>query len=177
MKDTLRSKVFNVVEPYVNDQGVIAPGTYQATIKSIHTDIVGVAVDRLTPNRVLNQRPPLLDPIESFLPRQTSCALARLRSGFSIGLKDYQLRIGNVDNDTCPDCGAASQSVSHIFSCPSHPTRLAVEDLWENPWDVAEFLRSTPGFSFLPDPGPRPSRRRRRRRPPPEPPPLAMQQS
>ena len=176
-KETLRSSVFHLVEPYVNDQGIIAPGTYQATIKAIHTDIVSEAVDRLAPNRVLQQRPPLVHPINDYLPRETQCALRRLRSGFSISLRDYQLRIGNIADDLCPDCGTEPQSVRHLFNCPAFPTRLAVDDIWENPWDTAEFLRSTPSFSFLPDPGPRPSRasrRGRRRRPPPEPPPLIM---
>ena len=177
MKKTLRSKVFKVVEPYLNDQGVVSPGTYPAVIKSIHTDIVSQAVDRLEPNRVLNERAPLLNPIAAHLPRETDCAMSRLRSGFSIALKDYQHRIGKIDDDLCPDCGAEAQTVNHVFSCPSNPTSLAADDLWEKPWDTAEFLRSTPSFNFLADPGPRPSRRRRGRRPPPEPPPLTPRQN
>ena len=174
-KDTLRSKVFHLVEPYVNENGVISPGTYAETLKNIHTDIVSEVVDRLAPNRVLTRRPSLVDPIENFLPRLTKTTLRRLRSGFCAVLKDYQLRIGKVNDDLCPDCGRDSHTVIHLFNCSSFPTRLTEDDIWEKPWDVAEFLRSTPSFSFLPDPGPRPSRpsrRRRRGRPPPEPPPL-----
>ena len=176
MKETLRSKVYDIVEPHLNENGVITPGTYGPTIKAIHTQIVSEVVDRFTPNRVLDQRPPLVHPIEESLPRRTRCTLRRLRSGFCANLRDYQLKLRKVLSDVCPDCGNQPQTVEHLFNCPSFPTRLAADDLWENPWDAAVFLRSTPTFSFLEDPGPRPSRRRRNRRPPPEPPPLMPRQ-
>ena len=38
------------------------------------------------------------------------------------------------------DCGVASHSVEHLFNCQSHPTQLIVQDLWDNPAAVADFL-------------------------------------
>ena len=168
---TLRSKVIDLVEPHLNQQGVVAPGTYTQVLKAIHTQVVSDAVDKLEPNRVLQLRPPLVHPVEEQFSRLTNSTLRQLRSGFCAKLRDYQRLLGRLDDDACPDCGNESQTVIHLFNCPSYPTRLAEADLWDNPWDVVTFLRSTPTFSFLDDPGPRPSRRRRRR-PPPWPPPL-----
>ena len=171
MKHTLRSKCFPIVEPYLQD-GIIPASSYKETISKIHTDIVSDTVDAQGPNRVLNGRPPLINPNEAYLPRQTRAVLARLRSGFCSDLKDYQLRLGRSDDDLCPECRLNPASSSHIFSCPSHPTNLTTTDLWEKPWEVAQLLASFQAFDNLPPPGPPPPPRpRRRRRPPPEPPP------
>ncbi len=175
-KQTLRSKVFDLVEPHLNEQGIIAPGTYGHTIKAIHTQVVSEVVDRLSDNRVLHQRPPLVHPMEKQFSRQTRSVLRQLRSGFCAKLRDYQVLLGRPGDDLCPDCRNDPQTVEHLFNCTSHPTRLAADDIWENPWDAVTFLRSTPTFSFLEDPGPRPPRRRRFRRPPPWPPPLVAGQ-
>ena len=40
MKDTLRLKVFDLAEPHLREQEVIAPGAYGPTIKAIHTHTV-----------------------------------------------------------------------------------------------------------------------------------------
>ena len=173
MKHTLQSKVSDVVQPYLNADGVIEPGTYKATIDSIHTDIVSDAISRLAPNRILNCAPPVIDNKENYLPRITRATLAQLRSGFCSRLNDYQFKIGERPNDLCPECGTVTHSSQHLFECPSFPTNLSVEDLWTNTWAVASFLSTLPSFDFLPSPGPPPPpppRRRRRLRPPPLPP-------
>ena len=173
MKETLRSKVIHQVEPYLDANGVIALGTYQQTIQSIHTDVVASAVNRLAPNRVLGRNPPEIDSRENYLPRITRSTLAQLRSGFCSRLNSYQFKIGRSDSDLCPECGTTSHTSNHLFACPSHPTDLVVEDLWTNTWAIADFLPSLPSFNFLPaagPPPPPPRRRQRRHRPPPLPP-------
>ena len=40
MKQTLRPKVFEEVRPYLHANGLIAPGMYSSSIKSIHNDVV-----------------------------------------------------------------------------------------------------------------------------------------
>ena len=173
MKHTVRSKVLPLVEPYLNADGVIEPGTYQNTIQAIHTDVVSSAIQKLAPNRVLGRAPPVIDIRESYLPRITRSTLAQLRSGFFSRLNSYQFKIGRLDNDLCPECGAASHTSSHLFECPARRTNLKVEDLWKDTWSVAAFLPSLPSFDFLPPPGPPPpppGRRRPRPRPPPIPP-------
>jgi len=37
-------------------------------------------------------------------------------------------------------CGVAPHSVEHLFNCQSHPMQLTVQDLWNNPAVVADFL-------------------------------------
>ena len=172
MKQTLQSKVGPLVEPYLNALGVVEPGTYRTTIQSLHTDVVADATRHFAPNRVLGRKPPDIDPRETYLPRLTRSTLAQLRSSFCARLNSYQFKIGQVNSDTCPECGTAPHTTNHLFDCPSHPTNLRVEDLWTNSWAAAAFLSSLPSFDFLPAPGPPPPPRgrRSRRRPPPLPP-------
>ena len=169
MKETLRSKVLHRVQPYLDQNGEVAPGTYGDTIKAIHTDIVREAIQRQDPNRVLNASAPAISWTEKSLQRQTRTALTQLRSGFCAKLKDYQFRIGKAQDDLCPDCFIDPQTASHIFECPARRTQLVVEDLWRFPTDVASFLSSHPSFDVPPPPPP--PARRRRGRPPPDPPP------
>ena len=173
MKETLQSKLLDVVRPYLNEHGVIDPGSYNDTLRSIHCDIVSQTVDGFVSNRVLNAPPPPLDPNDRFLPRLTRATLCQLRSGHCARLQDFLHRIGRADDDLCPECRGATHSTSHLFSCPSFPTSLDVSDLWSKTWCVAVFLQTLPSFSFLPSPGPPPPPpyRRRRGRPPPAPPP------
>ena len=43
----------------------------------------------------------------------------------------------------CPECGVAPHFVEQLFNCQSHPTQLTVQDLWDNPAVVADFLNLT----------------------------------
>jgi len=49
-------------------------------------------------------------------------------------------RITTGVSDVCPECGVAPHSVEHLFNCSDHPTQLTVQDLWDNPAEVADFL-------------------------------------
>ena len=53
MKETLQLKVSDLVAPYLDPNGCIAPGTYHPTISGIHSDVVTDAIGKLVPNRVL----------------------------------------------------------------------------------------------------------------------------
>ena len=122
MKETLRSKCLSVVEPYLNADGVVERGTSRTVISSIHTDIVQSTIDSLEPNRVLNAKPPPIDPQETFLPRQTRTTLSQLRSGHCARLQSYQYKIGSSASNVCPDCQAQPHTTSHLFECTAHPT-------------------------------------------------------
>ena len=179
MKATLQSACIGDVEPFLTD-GVVDFRAYKQITDEIHKKVVDEAIEGLGPNRVLGNRPPLIDPSETALPRQTRAVLSQLRSGHCAKLQSYLHFIGRAADDLCPSCRAVAHSVDHLFSCPSHPTTLTTTDIWENPWDVATFLATLPSFSGLPDPGPPPPPRprpRQRRRPPPEPPPTTGTQS
>ena len=167
MKETLRSKVFSLVEPYVDDGGIVQQERVREVMDRIHTDVVRETMGRLAHNRVLNQRPPKVNPNEKTLPRKTRVILAQLRSGHCARLRDYQYKIGKVPDDRCPDCDLDTQNVEHLFSCPARRTGLSVEDLWTNPREVAFFLSSHPAFDCVPPPATPPPRRRRRRGRPP----------
>ena len=169
LRETFRTKSFDLVQPFLNELNLVTPGTYPAIKNALHTAVVEQAIDDLAPNRVLNGRPPLVYPNDVLLPRITQTTLTQLRSGHCARLKDFQLRIGKATDDLCPDCRGAAQSTCHLFDCPSFPTSLAPIDLWENPWDAAIFIQQSPSFDFLPPPGPVPPRRLPPRRPPPAP--------
>ena len=171
LRHTLRSKVIGDVEPYLEDDGTISGSNFHKVKDNLHTDIVRKAISRSSVNRVIGRKPPPININENHLPRASRVALSQLRSGHCARLRDYQLKyLKKVADDLCPNCQLDSQSVSHLFDCPAKPTTLTSEDLWNNPWGVADFLRSLPEFSDLPPPDPPPPRRRPPPRPPPAPP-------
>jgi len=55
-------------------------------------------------------------------------------------LSTYMDRITTGVSDVCPECGVAPHSVEHLFNCSTRPTQLTVQDLWDNPAEVADFL-------------------------------------
>ena len=170
-KETLQSKCWDLVEPYLQD-GVIPPNTYRDTLNKIHSKVVSDSITNISPNRILNAPAPKIDAQESYLPRQCRAVLAQLRSGFCAKLRNFQYRIGGSDDDTCPDCQTTAASTNHLFDCTSHPTNLTTKALWERPWEAISHISNFQGFNSLPAVGPPPPPRRRHgRRPPPEPPP------
>ena len=76
----------------------------------------------------------------SQLPRSVRTTLAQLRSGHCWLLNSYKARITSGISDVCPECGVAPHCVEHLFNCQSHPTQITVQDLWDNPVVVADFL-------------------------------------
>jgi len=82
----------------------------------------------------------MISPLESLLPLSVRTTLAQLRSGHFQLLNSYKARITCGMSDVCPECGMAPHSVEHLFNCQSHPTQLTVQDLWDNPAAVADFL-------------------------------------
>ena len=165
MKQLLQNACIDDVDPFLVD-GSIPPGSYPAAKQSIHSAYVHRAIRNNANNNILGGRLPTVNKAEKSLPRHTRCVLSQLRSGHCAHLNSYLHRIGRVPSPTCPDCGAADHTVPHIFSCPSHPTRLSPRSLWTKPVEAATFLLTLPSFSDLPPlVPPRPP-------PPPEPPPL-----
>ena len=157
IRHTLQSKFLPVVSPYLSEEGSLPPEDYGATLKELHSNAVEAAVANSRPNRVLGVPPPDINPEEISLPRASRTALSQLRSGFSSSLQDYLYRIGRSQSPACPECGADSQSVAHLFVCPAFPTDLSPVDLWVRPCRVADFLSLLPFFSHLsrpPEPGP-----------------------
>ena len=94
MKETLRSKCFDEVQPFLDERGKIPPGHYHPVKNALHTKIVAETINSLGVNRVLNRRPPLIDKSEVSLPRIVRVTLSQLRSGFCARLKSFQFRIG-----------------------------------------------------------------------------------
>ena len=162
---TLRSKLFtpSFYRSYTDtgtSSGIVPAPSYRSTIKNIHTDSVRRAMAALPPNKVLNSRPPLVDPEEQSLPRSYRVTLSRLRAGWCPALNSYQAAIGRSPSNRCPSCGLASHTTNHLFSCPAHPTHLTVENLWDRPREAAHFVAGLPYFNLPP-----------LESPPPEPPP------
>jgi hypothetical protein len=165
LKETLFSRYGHELTPYLNDDGIIAEVSYNRTREAIHTKAVERAIRAQGPNRLLGHRPPIVADSERSLPRAFQTTLNQLRSDFCSALKSYQFFINRAIDDICPECQGASQTVSHIFSCPSFPTNLRPIDIWRNPVSVANFIGTLPAFDYLPPLVPVPPP------PPPEPPP------
>jgi hypothetical protein len=65
-------------------------------------------------------------------------------------LQTYLITIKRANDQICPECRVDNDSVSHVFQCPTHPTRLTKIDLWKRPVEVANFLSNLAAFSHLP---------------------------
>ena len=168
LKHTLRSKVIEDVRPYLESDGTAREGSFSYIKNAFHTDIVSKVVRDLAPNRVLGHPPVAVSKSEIYLPRLIRATLSQLRSGACACLKDFQLKLGKVQEDTCSVCGLFPETVKHLFDCPARPTQLCERDLWDNPREAADFLSSHPAFDFPPLGSP--PRLRKRPRPPSLPP-------
>ena len=164
MKPTLQSSHLATVAPFLRADGTLDPAEYNNTLKAIHTKSVKDVINRLGSQSVLGRIPPAISQSERTLNRQERTTLAQLRAGRCRRLNDYRHMLGQVENALCPECLFRRHTSFHLFNCDGRPTNLTVEDLWNNPVDVIQFLRSLPSFSFL-----LPPEQPHSPRPPPEP--------
>ena len=170
MKHTLSSAFQSGFESSLVN-GVLPEGAYPETLKSIHTAYVQASITNIGNHPLLNEPAPPVDKSEASLPRVTRSTLSQLRSGCSISLESYKMKINLAQSSACPECGADDHSTPHLFNCPSFPTQLQIRDLWLRPCRVAQHLSLIPSFSHVPSVRP-PARPPPLIRPPPEPPPL-----
>ena len=138
MKDTLMKYNSEVVP--LSAEGITDVDTYHDCLHTLHSQAVVEAKTNFVPNRVLGALPPDISPLESLLPRSVRTTLAQLCFGHCRLLNSYKACITSDVSDVCPECGVAPHSVEHLFNCQSHPTQLTVQDLWDNPAAVADFL-------------------------------------
>ena len=135
MKETLYTKHRNTVEPMMvkNDR--------KATLQALHTDAVDKAVRSQERNVVLDGRPPPISSSEKELSRRERSTLAQLRSGHCRLLGSYKSRIKkDASLNVCSDCGISPHDVTHLFTCPAHPTTMIPSDLWNRPTDIVREL-------------------------------------
>jgi hypothetical protein len=150
LKETLSSRYMKVVEPYLNQNGIMAEVSYKRAIESIHTSAVRNAIKKQKINPLIGRIPPPVNVSEERLSRTFRTTLSQLRSTYCSALKSYQAKIRNTNDDTCPECNSAPQTVLHLFSCTAYPTQLKPIDLWHNPILIARLLISIPTFDHLP---------------------------
>ena len=135
MNETLYTKHRNTVEPMMvkNDR--------KATLQALHTDAVDKAVRSQERNVVLDGRPPPISSSEKELSRRERSTLAQLRSGHCRLLGSYKSRIKkDASLNVCSDCGTSPHDVTHLFTCPAHPTTMIPSDLWNRPTDIVREL-------------------------------------
>jgi hypothetical protein len=65
---TLQSKFGHVVEPYLNEDGVLSPVLYKRTLNTIHTQVVDKNKKSLV-SKLLGSVPPEISELEKTLPR------------------------------------------------------------------------------------------------------------
>ena len=129
--------------------------------KTIHTRALRAAISSRRPNGVLSAEAPEVDQEETTLPRQTRTTLAQLRSGYCSSLNTHKFRINTSPTPACPCFRQADHTTQHLFDCLEHPTGLTPLDLWQQPGEAVEFLKTWPCLDRL-----------YRARPPSEPPPI-----
>jgi len=139
MKKTLKECFSSEIQELIPDI-VLNTEDYKKGLKHIHTKYVSETIDQLQHNKVLNRRPPEVNKQERSLSRKTRCILSQLRSGYSTYLNSYMSRIDSNIQNTCPNCQGTPHDTLHIFNCPSKPTHLTPDSLWDKPQEAANFL-------------------------------------
>ena len=114
---------------------------HKQVLQTLHTEAVEATLANREPNKVLNARPPEINPEEQSLSRKSRTELARLRAGYSRNLMSYMSSINEEVQDICPKCSASPHNTAHLFECRENPTHLTVKDLWTKPKEVSEFLK------------------------------------
>ena len=137
---TIKSKLGASIEHLVPSGG-LSWESYRAGLKSIHQTGVTEALQSYQPNILLRGYPPPINTLKRNLPRSARCTLVQLRSGYSLLLNSYKSKLDPDTVDSCPDCAASPDNTSHLFNCPSNPTQLSPESLWQDPIAAAKFLR------------------------------------
>ena len=98
------------------------------TLQEVHTSFVNRAIDNMTANRVLNNRPlPINDEKTQLLRRRAT--ILQLPSGHCKLLYPYKRRLKLNDSSSCPDCGIDPQDVPHLCNCTAYPTDLSPVNL------------------------------------------------
>jgi hypothetical protein len=86
---TLQSRFEHVVQPYLNDDGVLREISYKRTLKGMHTKVVSDN-KRLIVSKLLSVAPQDINPEEETLPRLKRCVLTQVRSTYCKNLQTYQ---------------------------------------------------------------------------------------
>ena len=79
--------------------------------------------------------------ILEFVSKLDDDLLLLLRSGHCRLLGSYKSRIKkDASLNVCSDCGTSPHDVTHLFTCPAHPTTMIPSDLWNRPTDIVREL-------------------------------------
>jgi hypothetical protein len=103
MKETLSSRFFESVEPYLRG-GIVPTGLYNKIKGKIHTAAVRDFLAFAPPNDILGVKRPEIDPSEQSLPRAYRTVLSQLRGDKCSSLRSYMYYIKATDDNTCPNC-------------------------------------------------------------------------
>ena len=86
IRSTLQSSFSPIVSHLLNTEGVLPPEEYRGALKSLHTSAVETAIAALTPNRILLEPPPPIDPGEKSLLRPSPYHSVTAPIGLLVGL-------------------------------------------------------------------------------------------
>jgi hypothetical protein len=161
LKETLASKFHDTIENHLLN-GIVPETSYNRIRNDNHTSAVRDYLSSAAPNKA--GRPPEVSISEQTLSQAYRHTLAQLKDNRCSSLRTYQFFIKKTNDDICPSCHLAPETVLHLFSCSTNPTHLNLLAMWRIPVEAARFLSTHPHFNHLP-PAHLPPR------PPPEPPP------
>jgi hypothetical protein len=147
MRPTLQHRFTKEIEQYTN-KGVELALNYKKDVKAIHTKAVSSALSTREHNHVLGVPAPEVHPSDkTLLHALTMCQLC---SGHCNALQSYKHKINSSVDVSCPGCHNSTNTVVHLFNCPSAPTPLQPIDMCVRLRKVAEYALSLHLFSDLP---------------------------
>ena len=98
MKETILTRHNQTVLP-------LLANNKKDTLQAIHTSFVNGAIDNMTDNGVLTNRPPPINDKNTHLSRRQRATLSQLCSGHCKLLYSYKKQLKLTDSSSCPDCG------------------------------------------------------------------------
>ena len=124
----------------------------RSTISHIHTHLTTAALSNKPNNKILQEPPPPLTPIETSLPRRSRTTLSQLRSGKHPSLNTFKHLIDPTHSPNCPSCPNSKHTAEHIIlNCPALNSQrtthniTSLQDLWTAPLSTLNFLEDV-GF-------------------------------
>ena len=106
----------------------------------IYTHFTNIAIQKHSPNIILDTPPPEIHHSGNALPRADRVHLSELRCGHHTALATYRKRIDESVDEVCTHCSTDTYSLAHIMTHCSALTHIRAQHNLSSPLDLWHYL-------------------------------------